>query len=68
MTDRNPPNLLRRCTPDGAVCPEVELRLEAGHRTKYVEGCAEHGEELLAAARRIAEVHRQENELRKAGA
>ena len=58
--------LVQRCA-NGRPCVEVTEQLEAGHGTKYVEGCAEHGEELIAQAARIAEVHRQENELREAG-
>ena len=56
-----------RCASSGAACLEVLARLEAAHRTIYAENCREHGEELLAIARRIADVHRQENELREAG-
>jgi hypothetical protein len=41
----------------GAACVEVSARVEAGHRTKYAEGCDHHGEQLLETARRIAEAH-----------
>ena len=56
MTDHDPPILKHGCDGAGAfevrcangtACVEVTARLDAGHRTKYVEGCAEHGEELL---------------------
>jgi hypothetical protein len=55
-----------RCA-DGTACIEVLARLDAGHRVKYAEHCPEHGEELIAQAARIADVHRQENDLREAG-
>ena len=60
------PVVIERCSAQTA-CTEVVARLEAGHRVKYIEQCPEHGEELIAQARRIANVHRQENELRDAG-
>jgi hypothetical protein len=47
----------------GIACPEVTARVAAAHRTKYAEGCEHHADELFAIAQRIAEAHRQENEL-----
>jgi hypothetical protein len=46
-----------RCS-DGRGCPEVVDRVRAAHVAKYVEGCEHHADELLATARRFAELHR----------
>ena len=56
-------NIETRCARDGTACVEVLARLDAGHRVKYVEGCREHGDALIARAARIADVHRQERAL-----
>ena len=52
----------KRCH-DGVACIEVVARVAAAHRTIYNEGCREHGDELLTIAQRIAELHRQEQQL-----
>ena len=41
----------------GVACDEVRLRVVRAHEMIYVEGCRDHGEELLAIAERIAAVH-----------
>ena len=62
MNTPTPAHRAARCSRDGRACPEVTARTEAGQRTIHIEDCREHGEQLLAIARRIAEVHLQEHE------
>lgn len=57
----------KRCASDGTACEEVTARVEKAHVVKYLEDCEHHAQQLLEVARRIADVHRQENELREGG-
>jgi hypothetical protein len=53
----------KRCDSAGHVCPEVELRVQAAHRLRYVEHCDEHADEMFEIAQRTFDVHMQERKL-----